>query len=174
MPPTNPANLLMLEHVVRNSGNLLLASPSESDAAALRPHLQSVHLDHQRVLFEAGGEVTDIYFPTGAIVFLVAGLSTGEIIETTMVGKDGVVGGFAALGGIPVNQAIVQLAGPALTCEVSELRSAVHQSESLLTRLFRHEQAVYADKPIGCLHGSASNGGATLPMASSFERFSGD
>jgi hypothetical protein len=83
----------MLEHVVRNSGNLLLASPSESDAAALRPHLQSVHLDHQRVLFEAGGEVTDIYFPTGAIVFLVAGLSTGEIIETTMVGKDGVVGG---------------------------------------------------------------------------------
>ena len=56
---------------MRNSGNLLLASLSESDAAALRPHLKSVHLEHERVLFEAGGKVTDIYFPTGAIVSLV-------------------------------------------------------------------------------------------------------
>ncbi len=130
---------------MRNSGNLLLASLSESDAAALRPHLKSVHLDHERVLFEAGGKVTDIYFPTGAIVSLVVGLSSGEIIEAAMVGKDGVVGAFAALGGnIPINRAIVQLAGPALTCKVSELRSAVLQSQSLLSTLFRHEQTVYA------------------------------
>jgi hypothetical protein len=52
---------------MRNSGNLLLASLSESDAAALQPHLKSVHLDHERVLFEAGGKVTDIYFPTGRL-----------------------------------------------------------------------------------------------------------
>jgi CRP-like cAMP-binding protein len=122
---------------------LLLASLSESDAAALRPHLKSVHLEHEKVLFEAGGEVTDIYFPTGAIISLVVGLSSGEIIEAAMVGKDGVAGAFAALGGnIPVNQAIVQLAGPALTCKVSELRSAVLQSQSLLSTLF--EQTVYA------------------------------
>ena len=82
---------------MRDSGNLLLASLSESDAAALRPHLKSVHLDHEKVLFEAGGKVTDICFPTGAIVSLVVGLSSGEVIEAAMVGKDGVVGAFAAL-----------------------------------------------------------------------------
>jgi CRP-like cAMP-binding protein len=71
---------------MRNSGNSLLASFSESDVTALRPHLKSVHLDHERVLFEAGDKVTDIYFPTGAIVSLVAGLSSGEIIEAAMVG----------------------------------------------------------------------------------------
>jgi hypothetical protein len=61
-----------------------------------------------------------------------------------MVDKDGVVGAFAALGGnIPVNRGIVQLAGPVLTCKVSELRSAVLQSQSLLSTLFRHEQTVY-------------------------------
>jgi hypothetical protein len=93
----------------------------------------------------AGDKVTDIYFPTGAIVSLVAGLSSGEIIEAAMVGKDGVVGAFAALGGnIPINRGIVQLAGPALMCKVSELRSAVLQSQSLLSTLFRHEQTVYA------------------------------
>jgi CRP-like cAMP-binding protein len=75
----------------------------------------------------------------------VVGLSSGEIIEAAMVGKDGVVGAFATLGGnIPINRAIVQLAGPALTCKVSELRSVVLQSQSLLSTLFRHEQTVYA------------------------------
>ena len=129
---------------MRNSGNLLLASLSESDAAALRPHLKSIHLENEKVLFEPGGKVTDIYFPAGAIVSLVVGLSSGEIIEAAMVGKDGLVGAFAALGGIAVNRGIVQHAGPALMCKASELRSAVLQSQALLTMLFRHEQTVYA------------------------------
>jgi CRP-like cAMP-binding protein len=130
---------------MRHSGNLLLASLSASDIAVLEPHLTSIFLEHAKVLFEAGGEVTDIYFPTGAIISLVAGLSSGETVEAAMVGKDGVAGAFAALGGnIPINQAIVQLAGPALTCKVSELRSAALQSQSLLSTLFRHEQTVYA------------------------------
>lgn len=106
--------------------------------------MKSIHLEHEKVLFEVGGRVTDIYFPTGVIISLVVGLSSGETIEAAMVGKDGIVGAFAALGGIAVNRGIVQHAGPAMTCKVSELRSAVLQSQSLLTMLFRHEQAVYA------------------------------
>jgi hypothetical protein len=130
-----------------NSGNLLLASLSDSDAAALQPHLQSVQLEHEKILFEAGSEATDVFFPTGAIVSLVVSLTSGEIIEAAMVGKDGVVGAFAALGGnIPANRAIVQLAGPALTCKVSELKSAASQSQSIRSALFRHEQAVYAHR----------------------------
>lgn len=61
--------------MIRNSGNLLLASLSECDAAAIRLHLKSVHLDHQTVLYEAGTKVTDIYFPIGAIVSLVVCIS---------------------------------------------------------------------------------------------------
>ena len=130
---------------MRDSGNSLLASLSESDAAALRPHLKLVHLEQQKVLFEAAGKVTDVYFPTGGVVSLVVCLSSGQTIEAAMIGKDGVVGAFAAIGGnIAVNQGIVQLAGPALTCKVSELSRAVLQSHSLQSKLFRHEQAVYA------------------------------
>jgi CRP-like cAMP-binding protein len=128
-----------------NSDNLLLASLSKSDAAALRPHLKSVHLENEKVLFEAGGKVPDVYFPSGAIISLVVGLSSGELIEAAMVGRDGAVGAFAALGGnVPSNRAVVQLAGPALTCKVSELKSAALQSQSLQSALFRHEQTVYA------------------------------
>jgi len=125
--------------------NLLLASLSASDAAALQPHLKVVHLEHEKVLFEAGGEVLDVYFPTGAIVSLVVVLSSGEMIEAAMVGKDGIVGASAALDGkISLNRGIVQLAGPALICSVAALRGAALQSQTLLSLLIRHEQTVYA------------------------------
>jgi hypothetical protein len=98
---------------MHNSKNMLLASLSDSDAAALRPHLKPIYLDHEKVLFEAGANVEQIYFPTGAIVSLVVCLASGEIIEAAMVGKDGVVGGFAALGGnIPINQGLSNLRAP--------------------------------------------------------------
>lgn len=128
-----------------NSSNLLLASLSAGDAAALQPHLKSVHLEHEKILFEAGGEVAAIYFPIGAIISLVVGLSSGEMVEAAMVGKDGVVGASAAIGGnVQGNRAIVQLAGTAMTCNVEALRSAALQSHTLLSVLVRHEQTVYA------------------------------
>jgi CRP-like cAMP-binding protein len=127
------------------SANQLLASLSSSDAEALRPHLKPVQLEHEAILFESGGTIKDIYFPMGAIVSLVVSLSTGKIIETAMVGKDGVVGASAALGAnIAVNRGIVQLAGPAMRCKVGELRNAAFKSQSLLSVLFRHEMAVQA------------------------------
>jgi CRP-like cAMP-binding protein len=128
-----------------NSSNLLLASLSASDAAVLQPHLRSIYLEHETILFEAGGEVAAIYFPTGAIISLVVGLSSGELIEAAMVGKDGVIGASAAIGGnIPSNRGIVQLAGTAMTCSVDALKSAALQSHTLLSALVRHEQTVYA------------------------------
>ena len=56
-----------------------------------RPLLPSV------VRYEAGGKVDAVYFPINAIISLVVGLSTGEMIEAAMVGRDGVVGAAAAL-----------------------------------------------------------------------------
>jgi CRP-like cAMP-binding protein len=137
-----------------NSGNLLLASLSASDAANLQPHLKAVHLEHEKILFEAGGEVAAIYFPTGAIVSLVVGLSSGEIVEAAMVGKDGVVGASAAIGGnLPGNRGIVQLAGTAMTCTVDALKSAALRSHTLLSALVRHEQTVYmqASQSAACM-----------------------
>jgi hypothetical protein len=128
-----------------NPSNLLLASLSASDGAALQAHLKSISLEHEKILFEAGGEVAAIYFPTGAVISLVVGLSSGETVEAAMVGKDGVVGASAALGGnIPGNRGVVQLAGTAMTCNVDALKSAALQSHTLLSALVRHEQTVYA------------------------------
>jgi CRP-like cAMP-binding protein len=127
------------------NSNLLLASLSTADAAALIPHLKSVHLEQKRTLFEAGEDIAEIYFPTNAIISLVIGLSTGEVIEAAMVGRDGVLGASAALDGkVSLNRAIVQLAGDALSCEISVLKGAALQSQTLLATLVRHEQTLFA------------------------------
>jgi hypothetical protein len=75
----------------------------------------------------------------------VVGLSTGEMIEAAMVGKNGVVGASSALDGkVSLSRAIVQLGGPALICEPGKLKQAALQSESLLSTIIRHEKTLYA------------------------------
>jgi len=125
--------------------NLLLAQLSPGDTAVLQHHLKPVFLEQARVLFDAGEAIDAVYFPVEAIVSLVVGLSTGEMIEAAMVGKDGVVGAAAALDGrISLSRAIVQLAGNAMQCEVNALKTVAMQSQSMLSMLIRHEQTVYA------------------------------
>jgi CRP-like cAMP-binding protein len=128
-----------------NNSNLLLASLSPSDAAALQPHLKSVHLEQQQILVEAGDAIEAIYFPISAVISVVVALSTGELFEAAMIGRDGVVGASASLDGkISLSRMIVQLGGDAVMCSLEGLRSAAMQSQSLLSLLVRHEQTLYA------------------------------
>jgi len=127
------------------NSNAILTSLSPGDAAALKPHLRSVYLESKRILFDVGDIIDSVYFPAGAVVSLVVGLSTGEMVEGAMVGKDGVVGAAAALDSkVALTQAIAQLAGDAFVCDAATFKGVALQSERMLSLLFRHEQAVYA------------------------------
>jgi CRP-like cAMP-binding protein len=127
------------------SKNLLLASLSAGDAAAIQPHLKHIQLEHRKILFETGDPIDAVYFPTSAIVSIVVGLSTGEMVEAAMVGRDGVVGASSALDGkISLSRAIVQIAGDTLVCDVDALKGAALQSHTLLSKLIRHEQTVFS------------------------------
>jgi CRP-like cAMP-binding protein len=125
--------------------NLILASLSESDAAALRPHLKATHLKQKTVLYEAGDSISAVYFPVNAVVSLVVSLATGEMTEAAMVGKDGAVGMASALDGkLAMSLAIVQLGGDAMVCDPAAFRSTALQSEKLISLVMRHEQALFA------------------------------
>lgn len=127
------------------NSNYLLRSLAPGDAAALKPHLRHVSLNSKQVLFEAGDLITNVYFPVTTVVSLVISLSTGEMIEAAMVGRDGVVGAAAALDGrASLSLAIVQLPGDAFECSVDALAGAAFQSKALISSLVRHEQTVFA------------------------------
>src|ERR1700712_1292208 len=127
------------------NSNAILFAMTPGDVSALRPHLKLVYLESKVVLFNPGDTIDKVWFPEGAVVSLVVGLTTGEMIEGAMVGKDGVGGVAAALDSkLALTQAIVQLAGPAFVCDGATFKGIAMQSEKLLSLLFRHEQAVYA------------------------------
>jgi CRP-like cAMP-binding protein len=125
--------------------NLLLDLLSPSDSKLLAPHLKLARFDQHHVLFEAEQRIRHVYFPTGAVVSLVVTLTTGEMVEAAMVGRDGVVGASAALDGkIALSRGIIQLGGEIAVCDIDALKSVALQSPKLLALLIRHEQTVYA------------------------------
>jgi CRP-like cAMP-binding protein len=125
--------------------NAILASLSASDASALRPHLKATHLQQKTVLYEAGDLISAVYFPINAVVSLVVTLATGETTEAAMVGRDGAIGIASALDGkVAMSRAIVQLSGDAMVCDPAAFRGAALQSESLIAKIMRHEQALFA------------------------------
>ena len=133
------------ERLSNKPTNLLLGSLSAADLKLLEPHLRPLELKQHKVLFEAGESVSAVYFPYDAIVSLVVTLSTGEMIEAAMVGRDGVIGALAALDGrISFSRAVVQISGHGAICDVEALKRATMQSATLQSLLIRHEQVVYA------------------------------
>jgi CRP-like cAMP-binding protein len=128
-----------------HTDNRLLAALSQSDLALLRPHLKLISVKQHQILFDTGDTLHTTYFPVTAIVSLVVLLSKGETVEAAMVGRDGVISATAALDGkLAVNRGVVQLAGEVLACDSNELRTAAKRSDTLMSMLLRHEQALFS------------------------------
>jgi CRP-like cAMP-binding protein len=125
--------------------NNFLQSLSRGDFELLRPHLRDVKLVHSAVLFDAGGVIERVYFPQSGIISLVVVLSTGDMIEAGMIGRDGVAGTPAALdGAVSLNRAVVQIAGFGSTIETQQMQAAVATSKSLRVKLYEHDQMLLA------------------------------
>jgi CRP-like cAMP-binding protein len=127
------------------TSNLLLAVMMPRDLELLSPILRPVELKQQAVLYDIGDKIGMVYFPSDAVVSMVVSLSTGEMVEAAMVGRDGVVGALAALDGkVSLTRAIVQVGGSGAACDVDAFKRVVLQSPTLLSLLLSHEQTVYA------------------------------
>ncbi|MFZ0102923.1 MAG: Crp/Fnr family transcriptional regulator [Pseudolabrys sp.] len=127
------------------SPNRLLASLPSGVYSALTPHLKIVELKFGDVVAEAGSAIRQVYFPYSGVISLVVELEVGSMIETAMVGHDGVLNAAPALDGkVSLNKGIVQMAGSAGTIEVSRLRQLANEFEPLRSLLIRHEQVLFA------------------------------
>jgi CRP-like cAMP-binding protein len=125
--------------------NRILACLTSSNAANMLPHLRVIELPQELVLFESGGTVDRVIFPHAGIVSIVVGLTTGEMIEAAMVGREGVVGGVAALdGNISIGRAIVQAAGAGSVLDVNHVRELAEQDGEFRAQLIRYDQFVLA------------------------------
>jgi CRP-like cAMP-binding protein len=81
-----------VSNVGRPLDNKLLAALPRDQFDRLAPYLTSVSLPQGLVLYEAGDEVDQVYFPHYGMLSLLAVLRDGKAIETATVGREGVVG----------------------------------------------------------------------------------
>jgi CRP-like cAMP-binding protein len=125
--------------------NLLLASLPKAAAAAIRPHLKLIELRFGEVVAESGSRIKTACFPLTAVISLVVELASGQMIETAMVGCDGVVNGGAALDGkMSLHKSIVQLAGSVLTIPAEDLAQLADDHAPLRALVIRNEQFLLA------------------------------
>jgi CRP-like cAMP-binding protein len=125
--------------------NLLLETLPADERSALQAHLRFEEFAQHKILYDVRDTIGAVYFPTDAVVSLVMPLSTGEIVETAMVGRDGVIGAAAALNGrVSFNRAIVQVGGQGLVCAVEPLKALLKENPKMRSLIGAHEQALFA------------------------------
>ena len=127
------------------SPNRLLDLLPANAFSAISPHLKIVELKFGEVVAEAGSPIRQVYFPYSGVISLVVELEVGAMIETAMVGRDGVLNAAPALDGkVSLNKGIVQSAGSAGTIEVNRFRRLANEFEPFRSLLIRHEQVLFA------------------------------
>jgi CRP-like cAMP-binding protein len=111
--------------------------------ARLVTHLAPVELHRGQVLFRVHEPVRAAYFPTTAVVSLVASLASGESLEVGLIGRDGLAG-TAVFPGVSVMSCdgVVQIPGVAYRMSADILRREVRSSEALYSTLGRYAQVL--------------------------------
>jgi hypothetical protein len=79
--------------------NHLLAALPEPEWTRWKPQLALVEMPLGQVLYESGGTLSHVYFPTTAIVSLLYVMENGASAEIAVVGNEGIVGISLFMGG---------------------------------------------------------------------------
>ena len=123
--------------------NHLLAALPSAERDRLYPHLQLVPMPLGKVLYEAGGVLRHVYFPTDSIVSLLYVLADGASAEISVVGNEGLIGIALFMGGETTpSRAIVQSAGHAYQLIGQQLKDEFHRNGELQILLLRYTQAL--------------------------------
>lgn len=123
--------------------NHLLAALPQADFAHFAPQLELVPLVAGEVLYESGGRLQHVYFPTTAIVSLLYVLENGATAEIAMVGNEGILGISLFMGGDTTpSRAVVQRAGQAYRLRADLIKLEFNRAGPLLRLLLRYTQAL--------------------------------
>jgi len=125
------------------SANKLLAGLSPDELLRLQCNLEPVDLARDQVLYECGGAVKHIYFPTTSIVSLMCNTLEGGSCEIAMVGNDGAAGISTFMGaGTLAHTAVVYCEGRGFRMKASLMQAAFDRSKDIQLLLLRYTQAL--------------------------------
>lgn len=124
--------------------NQLLASLPPQVVDLLSSRIQAVDLPARTMLYEAGTVLRHVHFPVTAVVSLVSSLQDGNSAEVAVVGREGVVGVCAFMGGgKALSSAVVQRPGLAWRMGARDIADLARDCEPLMQQLLRYTQALF-------------------------------
>jgi CRP-like cAMP-binding protein len=122
--------------------HLLAALPTE-DYARLLPDLELIPLPLGWAVYESGGHLSYLYFPTTAIISLLYVMESGASAEIAITGNEGLVGISLFMGGESTpSRAVVQSAGNGYRLRASTLKKEFALGGHLQHLALRYTQAL--------------------------------
>jgi CRP-like cAMP-binding protein len=125
-----------------NQNGILAALPAV-DLDRLAPHLELVSMLLGETLYDPGGQLHHVYFPTSAIVSLRYVMESGSSAEVAGVGNEGMLGVALILGGDTMSSsAVVQTSGHAYRLQGRLLKDEFSRAGPMQPLLLRYTQAL--------------------------------
>jgi CRP-like cAMP-binding protein len=122
--------------------NQLLRALPAAEWKRWRPQLEAVELPLGQVLYESGGTLSHVYFPTTAIVSLLYVMENGASAEIGVVGYEGIVGISLFMGGESTpSRAVVQSAGQGFRLSALAMKDEFKRAP-VLHLMLRYTQAL--------------------------------
>ena len=129
--------------VVNPKQNLLLDALQNAEFDRLSPNLELVEMPLGKVLYESGGMLEHVYFPTNSIISLLYVMKNGSSAEIAVVGNEGILGISLFMGGETTSsRALVQSAGHAYRLKAQLLKDEFNRGGPVQHLLLRYTQAL--------------------------------
>ena len=127
-------------------GNRILAALPAEQFARLQPHLSTVRLERDEVLYITGDEIRYVYFPISGLVSLLSTTETGSTVAVAMVGNEGIIGLPVILKNkmIPY-EVTVQTETVAYRMKAEELQQEFNRCEALHELILRYLNVLIAE-----------------------------
>ena len=127
----------------RPSGNWLLDALPDQAYERLAVSLKPVCFSLGQVIYESGGKIDNLYFPTTSHVSLLYTMLNGSTAEMGLVGNEGVLGVALLMGGETThNRAVIQGSGDALKLRAKAAQEEFARGEEFQHLLLRYTMAL--------------------------------
>jgi CRP-like cAMP-binding protein len=125
------------------SQNHLLAALPIAEYERLAPHLEAIAMPLGQVLYESGGRLDHVYFPTTCIVSHMYLLRDGASAEFAVVGNEGLIGTSIFMGGDTTpSRAVVRGTGHGYRLKAHLLKAEFDRGGPALRLLLRYTQSL--------------------------------
>jgi CRP-like cAMP-binding protein len=123
--------------------NHILAAFPAAEYDRVSPHLELIEMPLGEVLYESGGQLQHVYFPTTSIVSLQFVLEDGASAEIAVVGNEGILGISLFMGGNTTpSRAVVRSAGHGYRLKAELLQKEFNRAGPVMRLLLRYTQAL--------------------------------